>query len=433
MNKKRYEEINETLYEEVLPNGLKVYLLPKKDFHKTYGLFSTNYGSIDQTFGYAGEAKRTVPDGIAHFLEHKLFEKEAGDIFQKFGEQGASANAFTSFTRTSYLFSATDRIQENLLTLLDFVQEPYFTPETVEKEKGIIGQEIQMYQDDPSWRQFFGILNNLYPKHPLHIDIAGTVESIDQITADDLYHCYQTFYHPSNMTLFVVGDMDPEQMMTWIKDNQATKKFEAIREIEREFPHETLAEIVPYAAIQMPVTRPKAVLGLRGFQGNLPKTPKEQLVFRTGIQFLLQMLLGNTSQNYLTLYQEGVIDDTFGFEFVFDRGFHFADFSTDTTNPTRFIERIKAILLNFEQDSEVSQANFTLLKKKMLGKYFQSLNSLEYIANQFTQDLFDEYTLFDLPHLIQTLTLEDCFAAGRLFIQEEAFSRFDLEPLKKEN
>ena len=150
MNKKVYQQINETLYEEVLPNGLKVYLLPKADFHKTYGLFSTNYGSVDNHFGFSPEALHQVPDGIAHFLEHKLFEKEDGDVFQTFGQQGASANAFTSFTKTSYLFSATDQIKLNLETLIDFVQAPYFTEETVEKEKGIIGQEIQMYDDDPN-------------------------------------------------------------------------------------------------------------------------------------------------------------------------------------------------------------------------------------------------------------------------------------------
>ena len=145
--------------------------------------------------------------------------------FKKFGQQGASANAFTSFTKTSYLFSATNQIQKNLETLLDFVQMPYFTKETVEKEKGIIGQEIQMYDDDPNWQQFFGVIKNLYPKHPLHIDIAGTVESIAAITAEDLYLCYHTFYHPSNMTLFIVGNIDPEETMNWIRENQAEKNF----------------------------------------------------------------------------------------------------------------------------------------------------------------------------------------------------------------
>ncbi len=164
-----------------------------------------------------------------------MFEKEDGDVFQLFGKQGASANAFTSFTKTSYLFSTTDQVEKNLTTLIDFVQAPYFTEETVNKEKGIIGQEIQMYEDDPNWRMFFGILNNLYPTHPLHIDIAGTVESIDKITAQDLYTCYRTFYQPSNMVLFVVGKMEPEKLMKLIRENQEAKNFPPKQEIVRYF------------------------------------------------------------------------------------------------------------------------------------------------------------------------------------------------------
>ena len=179
----------------------------------------------------------------------------------------------------------------------------------------------------------------------------------------------------------------------------------------------------------MPVNRTKAVVGIRGFEADLPETAKEQLVFRTAIQLYFQMLLGNTSDNYLNLYQEGVIDDTFGFDFSFDRSFHFADFATDTTNPDLFAEKMEAILLNAKQDPGVNEENLALLKKKMLGKYFQSLNSLEYIANQFTQDLFGELTLFDLPAVIQAIELEDCLRAGEQFIKKENFSRFYLEPL----
>lgn len=431
MDKKVYEQLNETLYKEVLPNGLKVFVLPKEGFHKTYGLFSTNYGSIDNQFGYEGEEDTHVPDGIAHFLEHKLFEKEDGDVFQLFGKQGASANAFTSFTKTSYLFSATDRVEENLRTLIDFVQEPYFTEETVEKEKGIIGQEIQMYNDDPNWRQFFGILNNLYPKHPLHIDIAGTIESIADITAEDLYHCYHTFYHPSNMTLFVVGNVEPEAIIELVRENQAQKEFAEIREIHRQFPEETIEDIVPFSRLQMPVSRTKVVVGIKGQQANLPTEAYELLLFRTSLNLLFQLLVGNTSKNYLKLYKEGVIDDTFGFEFSLDRSFHFADFSGDSDTPEAFCEAIEAILVNFKQDAEVNEANLALLKKKMLGKYFQSLNSLEFIANQFTQDLFGDITLFDVPEVIQSIQLEDVLEAGDRFINPKAFSRFYLEPLEK--
>ncbi len=424
MDKQTYEKINETLYKEILPNGLTVYLLPKEGYHKAYGLFSTNYGSIDNTFiPRGGEEYVTVPDGIAHFLEHKMFEKEEGDVFQKFGEQGASANAFTSFTRTSYLFSTTDQLELNLKTLLDFVQEPYFTDESVQKEQGIIGQEIQMYQDDPNWQQFFGILKNMYPKHPLHIDIAGTIESIAEITAEDLYTCYRTFYHPSNMTLFVVGNLEPETLMNFIKENQAQKEFSAPEPIQRQFPQEAVEDIIKVSEQTMPVAMPKAIIGIKGI-APLAEDDQERLIFKLSVDLLLQLLLGSTSQNYLRLYNDGILDDSFGYEFSLDRSFYFADFGGDTEKPEQLADEVTKILMNFEQDAEISEENLALLKKKMLGKYFQSLNALEYVANQFTQSLFGEWTLFDMPELIQSVQLDDILAAGKLLIKEEAFSRF---------
>lgn len=427
MNKTEYEQINETLYHEVLPNGLTVYLLPKNDYHKTYGLFSTNYGSIDNEFIPYGEKEKVkVPDGIAHFLEHKLFEKENGDVFQLFGQQGASANAFTSFTKTSYLFSTTDQVEKNLTTLIDFVQAPYFTEETVNKEKGIIGQEIQMYEDDPNWRMFFGILNNLYPTHPLHIDIAGTVESIDKITAQDLYTCYRTFYQPSNMVLFVVGKMEPEKLMKLIRENQEEKNFPPKQEIVRYFPENT-KEIIKQSALEAAITRNKFVLGIKGLD-TLPQEGTELLRYKTAINLLFQMILGNTSRNYLAMYNQGIIDDSFGFEFSLDREFHFADFSGDTDEPEKAAEKIKEIILGFADDPEVSEMNLDLLKKKMLGQYFQSLNSIEYIANQFTQSLFGDRTLFDLPEIIDSIQMKDVLAAGEAFISEEAFSEFYMRP-----
>ncbi|MEB4621424.1 EF-P 5-aminopentanol modification-associated protein YfmH [Enterococcus sp. E4-223] len=427
MNKTEYEQINETLYHEVLPNGLTVYLLPKNDYHKTYGLFSTNYGSIDNEFIPYGEKEKVkVPDGIAHFLEHKLFEKEDGDVFQLFGKQGASSNAFTSFTKTSYLFSTTDQVEKNLTTLIDFVQAPYFTEETVNKEKGIIGQEIQMYEDDPNWRMFFGILNNLYPTHPLHIDIAGTVESIDKITAQDLYTCYRTFYQPSNMVLFVVGKMEPEKLMKLIRENQEAKNFPPKQEIVRYFPENT-KEIIKQSALEAAITRDKFVLGIKGLD-TLPQEGTELLRYKTAINLLFQMILGNTSRNYLAMYNQGIIDDSFGFEFSLDREFHFADFSGDTDEPEKAAEKVKEIILGFADDPEVSETNLDLLKKKMLGQYFQSLNSIEYIANQFTQSLFGDRTLFDLPEIIDSIQMKDVLAAGEAFISEEAFSEFYMRP-----
>ncbi|MGX6961995.1 EF-P 5-aminopentanol modification-associated protein YfmH [Vagococcus xieshaowenii] len=433
MEKKVYELINETLYTETLPNGLKVTLLPKEGFHKTYALFTTDYGSIDEEFKPIGQDEFVkVPDGIAHFLEHKMFEKEDGDVFQLFGKQGASANAFTSFTKTSYLFSSTDQVEKNLTTLLDFVQAPYFTEETVEKEKGIIGQEIQMYDDDPNWRTFFGLLQAMYPKHPLHIDIAGTIDSIAEITAEDLYLCYHTFYHPSNMNLFVVGKMDPEAIMTLIRDNQASKAFEAMPPIERKFPVETSEDIVKESTIYLDVTRPKAYVGIKGME-ELPTNGYELLRKRTATSLLFQLLIGTTSDNYLTMYNEELVDDSFGFEFNMDRGFYFADFGGDTDQPEALVTRLKEILLTAQDSPELTEERLTLLKKRLMGNYLQSLNSLEYIANQFSKDSFGEATLFDMMNVINSITLKDIYDVVESFIKEDTMVTLYVYPKNKES
>ncbi|WP_314064014.1 EF-P 5-aminopentanol modification-associated protein YfmH [uncultured Vagococcus sp.] len=423
-----YPVLDETLYTETLANGLRVTLLPKVGFNKTYGLFTTNYGSIDNQFIPIGETEFTeVPDGIAHFLEHKMFEKENGDVFQIFGKQGASANAFTSFTRTSYLFSSTGQVAKNMETLLDFVQGPYFTKETVDKEKGIIGQEIQMYQDDANWRLFFGIISNLYPKHPLHIDIAGTIESIGEITAEDLYLCYNTFYHPSNMNLLVVGKMDPEEMMALIRENQGAKEFPAAAPIERRFPVEDGSDIIKESQLKMPVSRPKGIVGIKGI-GALPTDGLELLRYKTSASLLMELLFGDTSANQLAMYDEGLIDDSFGYEFNLDREFYFADFGGDSSRPEEMVARIREILLTAQDSPEITADNLTLLKKQMLGKYLQSLNSLEYIANQFSQMQFGDATLFDMAEVIESIELSDIRGVIDHFIKEEAMSNFYMYP-----
>ncbi|MDT2831761.1 pitrilysin family protein [Vagococcus carniphilus] len=428
MKKIFYPSINETLYTGILDNGLEVTLLPKPDFHKTYGLFTTNYGSIDNEFIPLGHDSFTkVPDGIAHFLEHKLFEKEDEDVFQKFGRQGASSNAFTSFTRTSYLFSSTDNMLKNIQTLIDFVQDPYFTEESVNKEKGIIGQEIQMYQDDPNWRLYFGILNNLYPKHPLHIDIAGTEESISHITAEDLYLCYNTFYHPSNMNIFIVGKMDPEQLMQFIIDNQNQKEFVKAQPIERRFPVENAKDIIKEDQINLSVSRPKAIVGLKGLD-EVPEDGFERLKYQTTLQLLLQLLFGDTSESYLNMYNEGLIDDSFSFEFTLDRSFHFADFSTDTNEPERFANQMINLILKSKDSPELTERNLNLAKRKMMGKHLKSLDSLEYIANQFSGAKFGDTTLFDLAEIIDSIELDDLLAAQEAFVRPEGLSRFFIYP-----
>ena len=287
MEKIIFEQLQEELYYEKLANGLDVYILPKTEFNKSYATFTTKYGSVDNHFkSLAKKEFVQVPDGIAHFLEHKLFEKEDGDVFQQFSKQGASANAFTSFTRTSYLFSSTSNFEQNLTTLIDFVQDPYFSDKTVEKEKGIIGQEINMYDDNPDWRLYFGTISNMYHQYPVKIDIAGTIESIAPITKEMLYECYHTFYHPSNMLLFIVGPVDAESIMEQIRQNQNSKKYEPQAEIERKFEAEPETVAKKKSTIQMNVQTPKVMLGIKAV--NVHQSGNELLKTRVSNEYLFR-------------------------------------------------------------------------------------------------------------------------------------------------
>lgn len=320
MNKKTYPEIDEVIYTKKLDNGLSVFLMPRPEVEKTYAIFSTAYGSIDQKFVPIGKSEMiTVPDGVAHFLEHKLFEKEDGDVFADFGKLGASANAFTSFTKTAYLFSATDHIEENVKTLIDFVQDPYFTEETVEKEKGIIAQEIKMYDDQPDWQSFMGTVKALFKNHPVNIDIAGTVDSIMKITKDDLYTCYHTFYHPENMSLFIIGNFDAESMLRLIEENQAAKQFEPMNEITREFPDEPDEAASESVEINMPVSIPKCTVGIKESSSHLKGQDflKKELL----TTMVLDHYFGRGGEFYQELYDEELIDGSFSFETTIDSNF----------------------------------------------------------------------------------------------------------------
>ena len=422
-----YKQFQEDVYTEEMDNGLQVVIIPKQEFNKTYALFTTKYGSIDNEFIPMGMKKFvSVPDGIAHFLEHKMFEKEDGDVFQHFSKQGASANAYTSFTKTSYLFQASDHIYENLGLLIDFVQNPYFTDETVEKEKGIIAQEIQMYQDNPDWQLQFALLNNLFPKHPIHIDIAGTVESIQDITAEDLYMCYDTFYHPSNMQLVIVGNIDPEIAMAFVRDNQRRKDYIKMPEVRRRFPIEQAKDIKKGSRMRMPVSKPKVLVGGRYF-GELPSNNKERRKFQYAALFGLSLLFGNTSRNYNYWYQSSLIDDSFGFDFNLDRDICFFSIGGDTEQPERLAQQIEVAL--FEMSAvDFSSEKLERLKKKQIGRLINKMNSLEFIASHYDED-GDGITLFDLPAIIESITITDVKAVMNQIIDLNAMTKVYMETM----
>lgn len=404
-----YDRLQETLYHETMSNGLQVYVLPKPGFQKTYATFSTKYGSIDNHFKVEGEPEISVPDGIAHFLEHKMFEEPEGDIFTKFAMQGASANAFTSFDQTVYLFSATENIMANLETLVNFVQHPYFTDQNVEKEKGIIGQEIGMYGDNPDWRVYFGLIEALYAVHPVRIDIAGTVESIATITKETLYTCYNAFYHPSNMLLFVVGGVDPAAVFQMVRDNQAAKDYKPQGAIERLFDQEPTAVHQARKVSKLPVSLPKCLFGFKETQ--LGRSGEDLLRRDLTTKLAMDLLLGSSTKLYQKLYDMDLISDSFSYEYNSNPHYCFSAIGGDTKDPDQLLEVIKNEI-EAVKSSGFRAEDFERAKNKKIGGYLRMLNYPENIAHEFTRYNFRGGDLFKVLPIYESLTLDD--VNGRL-------------------
>ena len=400
----RYEHLQETLYYEVMDNGLHVYVLPKPGFQKTYATFATKYGSVDNHFKVEGQAEVKVPDGIAHFLEHKMFEEPTGDIFATFASHGASANAFTSFDQTVYLFSATENIIENIQTLVDFVQNPYFTDQNVNKEKGIIEQEINMYADNPDWRVYFGLIEAMYQKHPVHIDIAGTVDSINTITKETLYTCYNAFYHPSNMLLFVVGGVDPEQVISMVRSNQEKKNVEPQGQIQRFFEPEPEQVAEARREAKLSVSLPKCLFGFK--ETDVGLTGEELLRRDTTTQLMMDLLFGSSTRLFQKLYDEDLISDSFGHDYISSPQYAFSAIGGDTKDPDLLLKRIREeVEAIMQKGFDVS--DFERARKKKIGGYLRMLNSPENIANEFTRQQFRGGDFFNMISLYGAITLQD--------------------------
>nr|WP_272907591.1 pitrilysin family protein [Paenibacillus xylanexedens] len=387
-----------------MDNGLHVYILPKPGFQKTYATFATKYGSVDNHFQVEGKEEVKVPDGIAHFLEHKMFEEPTGDIFATFASHGASANAFTSFDQTVYLFSATEYVNENIQTLVDFVQNPYFTDQNVEKEKGIIGQEIDMYADNPDWRVYFGLIEAMYQKHPVHIDIAGTVESIRTITKEMLYECYNTFYHPSNMLLFVVGGVNPQEVIDMVRSNQEQKDYKPQGSIQRFFEPEPEQVGEARREAKLAVSLPKCLFGFK--ETDIGLTGEQLLRRDMTTQLMMDLLFGSSTRLFQKLYDEDLISDSFGHEYNSSPQYAFSAIGGDTKDPDQLLARIRE-----EVDAIVEKGfestDFERARKKKIGGYLRMLNSPENIAHEFTRQQFRGGDFFNMLPLYESITLED--------------------------
>lgn len=406
--KMRYSEIISDRLDEKLeayehPSGLKAYLLPKKGFTKKYATFATHYGSINNRFIIPGTSEPIdVPDGIAHFLEHKLFEQKDGSVMEKFSALGANANAYTSFNMTVYLFSCTDLFEECFKLLLDYVQNPYITEESVEKEKGIIGQEIRMYEDDPNWRVFFNFLKALYKNHPVRIDIAGTIESISRINRDVLYKCYNTFYHPSNMVIFAAGDIDAGRMFELVEKTIRTQ--ESKEEIKRLFPEEHLSVENNYIEQKLAVSMPMFQMGFKDAVTEKPDS-REAVRRDTALKMVVEMIMGRSTDLYRELYEEGLINATFDYGYTLEENYGYSVFGGESKDPHRVRDRIMKAVEGIRRNG-LKEESFTRIKKAMIGRFLKQFNYVDRIAGSFISGYFKDISLFDYLNAFDEIDLD---------------------------
>ncbi len=395
----------ESVYFKKHESGLMIYIMPRKGYSSSYAIFGTKYGSVDSEFVVPGETVATkVPDGIAHYLEHKMFDQPDGsNVFDRFSKYGGEANAFTSFNMTAYLFSATDHFYENLETLMDYVQSPYFTKESVEKERGIIGQEIRMYDDNAPWRLFFNFLGLLYNNNPVKLDIAGTVESIANIDDDLLYKCYNTFYNLSNMTLFVTGDLNVEKTLKVIERN--IKNNEPFNEeIKRIYPEEPKAVAGKFKEQTISVATPMFMLGWK--DNNVGYGGKKLLKKSIEMEIIMEMLFGKGSPLYNDLYAEGLINQNFSYEYSPQISYGYTAIDGESKSPEAVREKITDYVEKLRKDG-LSKDDFERIKKVIWGDFIRSYNDIEGYAHSFLTMSFLDISYFDYFDEYQKITFED--------------------------
>ena len=418
---KYYPAVKETLYQAKLENGLTVSLLPKNDFNEVYGVVTVYVGSVDIEFTARDSKKKTYPKGIAHFLEHKLFERgNSEDIMAAFTKLGADSNAFTSFTNTSYLFSTSDNVADCLDLLDELVTSFNFTEESVEREKDIIQQEREMYQDDPDSCLFFKTLANLYPETPLASDIVGTEDSIEDITLEDLRDNFDEFYTPVNSQIFLVGNFDLELIQNYFSQKD-------IGGCIVQNPKEPIAlhPVKKVESIRMDVASPKLAIGVRT---NSDMGHQDCYRYSVLLRALFTMMFGWTSKRFQSLYETGKLDSSLSLEVEINRRFNFLMLTMDTKEPVSISHQFRKAIQSFVTDADISEEHLDLIKSEIYGEFIHSMNSLEFIATQY-QSHSDETTLFDLPKIIQEMTLDDVLEVGHHFIDNSEIVEFTIFPL----
>lgn len=385
--------IKEKAYVEKLENGLTVIIIPKANTNKKYIIWGTHFGSIDNHFIMPNTGEEVyIPDGVAHFLEHKMFEQENGknslDVLMALG---IDANAYTTNDHTAYLFECSNKFYEGLDELMDYVQHPYFTDENVEKEKGIIAQEIKMYDDDPGWRMYINAMDCMYKNNPVKLDIAGTVESISKITPDVLYKCYNTFYNPSNMTMVVCGDFVPEDLLEEIKKRIVKKEPQG--EIKRIYPPKENKINKPYKEDEMEVSMPIFAIGYK--DNEELKENRENIVKKhIAIEILLNMAIGKSSELYKKLYENGDLLSEPDLDYEFSDEYAHVLITGQSKDPKKIYEKVKETFEQYKKNG-LDEKHFNRIQRKIYGDYVVEYNSVGDIARMFLSDKMKQINSFD--------------------------------------
>lgn len=384
-------KIKEKMYIEKLENGLTVIILPRKTTEKKYVMWGVNFGSIDNHFiNPDNNTEMIIPDGVAHFLEHKMFEQPNGvNSLDKLSRLGVDANAYTTNDYTTYLFECTNNFYEALDELMDYVQHPYYTDENVKKEKGIIAQEINMYDDSPNWKVYMNAMECLYKENPVKIDIAGSVKSIQGINKEMLYNCYNTFYIPSNMLMVVTGNFEPEKLLEEIKKRIINKENKGL--IKRIYPEES-KQINKKQIIQnMDVNNPLFVIS---YKDSVLDDKKEQVKKHIAIEIILSILFGKSSKLYKKMYEEGLIMEKPDLDYEFSKEYAHLSISGQSNNPEKVLKELNLEIDNLKQNG-ISDEEFSRIKKKVYGSYIMEYNDISSIARMIMSDYFKGINSFD--------------------------------------
>lgn len=384
-------KLKEKLYVEKLENGLTVMILPRKTTQKKYAMWGVNFGSIDNHFINPDNNKEIkIPDGVAHFLEHKMFEQENGiNSLDALSSLGVDANAYTTNDYTTYLFECTDNFYEALDELMDYVQHPYYTDENVEKEKGIIGQEINMYDDYPTWKVYMNAMECLYHNNPVKLDIAGTIESITPITKETLYDCYNTFYTPSNMLMVITGDFEPEKLIQEIKNRIV--KNENKGEIKRIYPEEPEEINKEKIEAVMDVNNPLFVIAIKD---KTLENETEQVKKHIAIEILLNIIVGKSSKLYKELYETGIVMAPLDLDYEFSKQYAHIAISGQSVNPEKVMEELKKEIEKFKKEG-LEEEQFKRIKKKIYGDYVTEYNDISGVARMLMADYFKGINSFE--------------------------------------